>query len=299
MDDDKRTLDGLIAQYELEPALADVYVEGQRDKAILEWFLGRHSIDQVSVYAIDLIDIPETVVANLGLNTGSNRSKVAALSVELHSHFADQIRVLCVIDRDFEDYIPMVSTASSSLCLTDGNSMETYAFNEGSLSKFTSVVLGGFPLSPRALMDCLRRVLRILYAIRLTNEKLGWGMEWLPIKKYISISGFEIEFHKDAFVLAYLQKNGRVARRGLFERKLQTYLTELPDDCTRTSRGHDLSEVMLPLINRLRKDRKFPNAAALEGALLGTLESHDLESYPLFQRILRMVAQANELPSTV
>lgn len=285
--DEKRTLDELFALYELEPTLTDIYVEGATDKAIIEWFLERQSVSGVNVYSIDLIDISNMVIQKHGLNTRSNRSKIVALSAELYSQLQERITVLCIADRDFEDYIPKV-TPHPLLCFTDGNSMETYIFNEPCLRKFTSLVLGGFALSPRELLQCLEGILRKVYAMRLANEVLGWNMKNLDFTRYVSLIGKRVEFDEKGYIRAYLQKNGKWSYRQRFLDNVNECVRNLSSDCTRSARGHDLSELLHHLIRRLRPDRKFGNRETLEGALLGTMESSDLQSYPLFCKIMAL-----------
>lgn len=285
--DDRLSLEGLMAQYELEPTLVDVYVEGEADRRVVDWFLSRYSATNVSVYSIDFIDIPDAVLERHGLNSGSNRSKVIALSAELYSHFENRVNVMCVVDRDFDDYVPKVSTVPL-LSFTDGSSIETYAFNEICLTKFTSVVLGGFPLTPNELLNCLTEILRDLYAVRLANETLGWGMQFLPLKGYVSIVRSKVQFQKEGFLKAYLQKNRKWRDRELFKRTLDACTTKLSTDHTRTVRGHDISELLLLIIRKLSNDRKFGNAETLEGVLLGTVEAQDLSVQPLFRKILNM-----------
>ena len=54
---EQRTLEEILTLYNLEPSLADIYVEGDTDKAIISWFLSRLSKSHVRVYTIDIIDI--------------------------------------------------------------------------------------------------------------------------------------------------------------------------------------------------------------------------------------------------
>ena len=53
MSQERRTIAELVARYELEPTLRDVYVEGRFDSAVLTWlFRERGCVDAV-VYEID------------------------------------------------------------------------------------------------------------------------------------------------------------------------------------------------------------------------------------------------------
>ena len=55
----KRTLDELNTLYELEPGICDVYVEGTTDKCFVDWYLRRKGHESVTVYPIDVIEVPK------------------------------------------------------------------------------------------------------------------------------------------------------------------------------------------------------------------------------------------------
>ena len=289
--DETKSIEELMALYELEPSVTDIYVEGDTDKYFVEWFLFRHHWSHVNVYSIDIVEVPDEVLRRHNLPIHSNRSKVIALSLELFSRFDTNIKVMCIADRDFEDALPSVSPPPI-LHFTDGNSLETYSFNQLGLSKLVSVVLGGFPISPAEMQRCLAEVLRQVYAIRMANVKLKWNMEDIPFTRYVEIAGTRIQFNAEAFTRAYIQKNDRWKNRSQFERVFKECLLSLTPDDARNARGHDLCELILHLVRRLRRDRKFGNRETLEGVLLGAVETADLEAHPLFQGI-RTLGMAN------
>lgn len=105
MDTEKKYIDELLALYELEK-VKDVYVEGDIDKNVVEWFLhcnGRHDI---TVYSIDTVNISNEELDSYDLPYPSNRSKVILLSKKLAQEKKIQSTVLCIADRDYEDFIP-------------------------------------------------------------------------------------------------------------------------------------------------------------------------------------------------
>lgn len=202
----KRTLEEVNALYSLEPEVRGIFVEGPGDKCFLDWYLHRKGITNVSVYQIDLIDIRDEILARYALPTGSNRSRVIALSCELASRQPEQRRVMCVVDRDYEDYCP-ICKSNPYLAFTDGNSLELYALRPTVVEKFLLVALGGFPLSVNSFIAQVGGILEQVFAIRLANERLQWGMTWVPFAEYVEINCGNIAFKENEFVRAYLQKN--------------------------------------------------------------------------------------------
>jgi hypothetical protein len=280
----KRTLEEVNALYSLEPELRDIFVEGPGDKCFLDWYLHRKGITNVSVYQIDLIDVPGEVVARYGLPAGSNRSRVIALSCELASRQPEQRRVMCVVDRDYEDYCP-ICKSNPYLAFTDGNSLELYALTPTVVDKFLLVALGGFPLSVNTFIGQLRGILEQVFAIRLANERLQWGMTWVPFARYVEVMPDNIAFNQNEFVRAYLQKNKKWGHRQHFEEALGEAKDILLPDLIRRIRGHDLAGLILLIVRKLKRERQFGNAETLAGCLMTAIEADDLELQSLFRRV--------------
>jgi hypothetical protein len=77
-DDGRRTIAELIARYEVEPTLRDVYVEGDFDAALVSWFLRHHRCDGVVVYTIDTVNVPKDQVISAGLEDGEKGRVICA-----------------------------------------------------------------------------------------------------------------------------------------------------------------------------------------------------------------------------
>lgn len=78
----RRTIDELRMRYELEPALHDVYVEGQFDQDVISTCLREHGEYERTVYSIDSIEVPIGILAAHHLTDG-NKQRVLALAQEL------------------------------------------------------------------------------------------------------------------------------------------------------------------------------------------------------------------------
>jgi hypothetical protein len=287
-----RTLDEVCAAHEYEPKLKTVFVEGPSDKAFIDWYLWTREPNYVAVLPIDTVDIPDEMLLKHGLPRGSNRSRVLALASELAERCPDgTVGMLCLADRDFEDYRPS-GTPETYAAFTDCNSLELYAFNSESIRKFGMVALGGLRVGADELMPLMSEVLRQVYAIRLANELLGWGMQWIPFasSKYVWIEGSTITFKRQAFVKAYLLKNVRWSDREVFGAELDDVSMRLSSDSGRTIRGHDVAELLLYVIKKTSCTSKFGDSNTLERALLASVERRALEKAPLFQRIGAMAA---------
>ncbi len=282
--DNRKNIDELIALYSLEPTLKDIYVEGSSDKELIEWVLSANNIQGVGIYLIDIVNVEENILNRQGLDTGSNRSRVVALSAELAASLPKTCKVVCVADRDYEDYLPS-GIKNNFLEFTDYNSAELYLFNPSMLCKFFHLVLGGFSLSADDIMMKATPILEDLYIIRLANRALNWKMKWINFAKYVRFSS-DISFDHDAFLKAYLLKNQKWSKRSIFKKKVEDLRPELKADHRFRVRGHDLIEFLHYAVKKLRKRRKFGNVWTLQGALTGCLELEKLSKEGLFQRLL-------------
>ncbi len=280
----KRTLEEVYTLYGLEPGLRDIFVEGTGDKFFFDWYLRRKEITNVSVYPIELIDISDEILAKYALPTASNRSRIIALSFELTNRLAVGHRVMCIADRDYEDYCPTCEN-NPYLFWTDGNSLEVYALTPTVMEKFLFVALAGFPLSVESFIRQVVGILEQVFAIRLANERLRWGMTWIPFEGYIEVSSANIRFKEKEFVRAYLSKNSKSSQRQHFEKTVGEIKSSLFPNAWRKIRGHDLASLILVIVRKLRRERQFGNVETLEGCLMTAIESNDLEGHSLFRSI--------------
>jgi len=60
---DRHKVEELVALYELEPTIRDVYVEGETDEAFFEWFLAQTAPGRVEVKGIDSVEVPRCRVS--------------------------------------------------------------------------------------------------------------------------------------------------------------------------------------------------------------------------------------------
>lgn len=286
--DINKKLDELIVLYRLEPSLKDIYVEGINDENLIEWVLSAHNIKDIRVYSIDGVEVNDDILKRHGLNKGSNRSKVLALSAELAQSLPVTRKIVCIADRDQEDYLPS-NLGNCFLEFTDYNSIELYLLKSSMIRKFISLVLGGFPISEDRLLTQAIPILEDLYILRLAGQVLNWDMEWIPFtkQKYVKITG-ELSFDRERFQNAYLQKNGKWHRKAVFEATAEKLRSILKDDLRLRLRGHDLMELLYYAVKKLKSSRKFGDVHTFRGAFMGCLELSELSDERLFQRILAL-----------
>jgi hypothetical protein len=284
---DLKFISELITLYQCEDTLKDIYVEGGLDKCIYEWFLHNHLRHDISVYCVDDVDISDELLLQYELNPESNRSKVIALSNELAKAPEIGASILCIADRDNEDYIKSTNL-NDHLILTDFHSLESYIINDKCIRKFISIAMGHIPMDSALFCNQITSIAKQLFFIRLTNEHLRLGMTYVNPFKYIHVQRDSITFGRDPYINAYLLSNKMGGRKTDFISTFSTLINNAPDDARLCIRGHDFIDIFHFAAKKLKSGRRYEDSLFFSGAFFSSLEDNDLLDYPLFRRILSL-----------
>lgn len=282
----RRSLKELVALYALEPSLKDIFVEGQSDKSLIQWYFNEMGRSDVRVFMINTVEVPNELLAVSRLSTHSERNRVIVLSEYLSTEIkAMNPKVRCIADKDFNHYLG-IQRRNRLLFYTDYNSMDMYLFNEKTLRKCLSFYSQTFPISPKKLICSLKKILQRIFLLRLANEGLGWGMTRVDLKKYIKWESKKITFDEAKYIQAYLQRNNRLRQRKSFEAKVVELSGKLGSDPRQNIRGHDFIYVLYLLLKRFfRRSIRLQNFDTFRGVILGLLEIVDVQKENLFQKL--------------
>jgi hypothetical protein len=285
----KRRLTEIIALYELEPSLKDIYVEGENDARILSWFLRKNGQHDVRVYTIQVVEMPPSLFHPHGLNASCTRDHVVLLSEELSERLRDaRKRLRCIADADFDRHLGRCRK-NDILEYTDYTSVEVYLFNQETMGKFIHFAFHQSQVSVSELMRNLGQVLQRVFLFRLANEKLGWGMTWIDLKDYLSYGNGRIEFDERRFVKNYLVKNAKGGDGDTFQKAVEESSTELAPDVRQNIRGHDFTYLLF-LMGRKCGGKRFTvkNWETFEALFCGFVEFEQITREPLFVSIGRL-----------
>ena len=297
-DEKRRKLDELVARYELEPSLHDVYVEGLTDKCIIQGFLEKSNLDtkNVAVYEIDTIDIPTDQLFALGLND-SNRSRVIFLAFQLQRLVETSLpHVVCIADRDFDDLIGSSSIESELLLFTDYTSIEMYLFDSNIIEKFLRLALGKDDLEAVNILTNISPILEEMFLLRAANQSLSYGMEWLAPASlrrcFKRRKGGQIEFDSKDFVEKYLNKNKRYSEKIAFLDKVKELRNKNISEIRNKIRGHDFIDLFCWYIEPYLPNKKwFSDPEIVLGNLRCCLDVNYLMQEKLFQELTRRVSK--------
>jgi len=282
----KRTLQELLALYELEPTLKDVYVEGRNDCNLIRWFLDRKGRSDVRVRRIDSVELPSELFRIEGLQSNSNHDAVILLSEILSRRFSGRnLTVVCIADTDFDRHLKRCRK-NDFLQYTDYTSLEMYLFDERCIKKVHEFTLCNFSVSTSALMRNMQEVLQTIYVMRLSNEKLSWSMRFVDIKGYTNWDGTTIGFKAEAFLKSSLMSNGKIKSIVQFKEMTQRLSKKLHSDPRNNMRGHDFTYLFF-LTAKREGGRKWgiKTLDFFESVLCGFAELGALENEKLFKKL--------------
>lgn len=286
----RRRADEWVTLYAVEPSLRDVFVEGPTDRWFYGWFLGECGCAGVAVYDADCVELPPDALAVVRLRPGKRQS-VVALAHMLHASEAPASCFTCVIDRDF-DLFTDSHYELPCLLVTDYRDLEMYFFNEAAMSRCLAIALRRGTASAGEVMAQLAAVLQEVYLVRLTNTRLGWGMDLVDrFTKFCSLEGGAIRFDSDSFVNRSLNKSSRVSQEHEFRMELQSCRSLLTGDVRQQMRGRDLVE-LLAWYFRQHRWGKRPNIGAEDHAadlLFSCADVQYLRNESLFAALIERV----------
>jgi hypothetical protein len=250
----------LLARYELEPDLSDVFVEGTLDRDVLS----QSTTGQVGgrrFYEVDVVEVPAAVLAKYGLTSG-NRQRVMALSRELE-RLPQEARVLCLVDRDLDHWFGDLPAAPrlrwSIYC-----SIENHFITRESISAILVVTARAKIEDLDSLADSLTSVLRLLYALRLADRQLGLSLRWVALRRYLAREGTSLSLDVTGYVGALLGSNGETRRRAEFIASYQRWLEALDCDIRLTVRGHDYTAILAWTVSKFGGQKEFGSEGAIE-----------------------------------
>lgn len=283
-DGERRTIAELLARYEFEPSLRDVYVEGSFDLRFLRWFFGQIEEPDIKVYSIDAVEIPSSTVESRGVSDGA-RGRVFTLSLELHENGVAETQVACVIDTDLDKLLD-VATDHPLLLRTDYTCMEMYLVNSATLGKFLELAIGLTSPGAEDLIKEMASVLREAFLTRVGGAALGILFNWLSVERCCSLGVAGIEFDRDDFLTRLLHKNAMHDTRSPLEVKIAEFRGRLGKDVRTHMHGHDFTELLAWYLNR-RNVRELGGAKGVARLLLGCVELSVIADEGLFQELRR------------
>lgn len=286
---EKRTVEEIISICKLEPSTKNIYVEGISDKLVIDNFLKKQKINDISVFDIDCIDFREVFAkmspSDLNILKDSNKEKVAFLALKVEKE-AGNCHFLGIIDRDL-DFVNNHIKSGKYLSYTDYNSMEMYLF---SYDNIDALLRNSFRITSNVNVDnfmkSIGHVCRILFYIRAYLESSNGSV--VCFKKNLSYDRKDNTCSLDIenYISKIAQANKMVCSfEGLYK-EIKEQLTKSADDIRLEIKGHDFIEVLYFSICKHKKVKM--DESELANTFWVYLDDRVLVNEPLFQRICNL-----------
>lgn len=258
--DNRWSIEELMARYDLEPDLMDLFVEGTFDKDVLNAAFSRGS-QKPAIYEIDSVNVPESVLSKYGLSLG-NKQRIIALSKELDG-ITQNAKVFCLADKDLDHWFFDIKN-TSRLRWTSFCSIECHFLTKETIIDIAVTAgkakIGDFD----GFFESLTSTIRRLYALRLSDRELGLNLKWVALRKYLKRVGDLIVFDAEKYTSSLLSSNARLQKRKDFDAATEAWYTRLVGDIRMSARGHDYTELLAWSILEFGGAKELANETAVE-----------------------------------
>lgn len=261
----RRTIDELLARYDLEPDLFDVYVEGYFDKDIIDACLYGKADNNVAIYVIDSIDIGIDLLERYGFTSG-NKQRLIALSMELGaSKNAKSRRYL--IDRDFDYWLKLLYV-SDGLRWTKYANIECYFFDSNTLNRILVVAAKIHVVDWDRVFIGVVDFVKSRFSMRIADKEGNFGFNWIDPRKEISVREGGIEFDELNYIDKLLNSNSAYERKNDYISLFEKWRHSLTGDHRFYAHGHDLVYIISHIVKVMNGYKSFINEQAIERMLV-------------------------------
>lgn len=286
---EKRTVEEIISICKLEPSTKNIYVEGISDKLVIDNFLKKQKINDISVFDIDCIDFREVFAkmspSDLNIQKDSNKEKVAFLALKVEKE-AGNCHFLGIIDRDL-DFVNNHIKSGKYLSYTDYNSMEMYLF---SYDNIDALLRNSFRITSNVNVDnfmkSIGHVCRILFYIRAYLESSNGSV--VDFKRNLLYDRKDNTCSLDIknYISKIAQANKMVCGLDGLHKEIEEKLAKSVGDIRLEIKGHDFIKVLYFSICKHKKVNM--NESELANTFWVYLDDRVLVNEPLFQRICNL-----------
>lgn len=282
--DNKHKFSELVTQYEFEPTIYDLFVEGYRDKAFWEWHLIKTSDYNLNIIDIDSVELPEFLECKLELDLSSNKNKVIVLAHELEIKVKGCSQYKCIVDKDFDEFLG-IDHRRFNLYYTDYSSLDLYTFNKITIEKFIQMAIIKLPYTIDFMLNQFINVLTEVFFIRLANIVLQLNLKWLDFIRCCTFINGEIFFDNQEFLKRYLSKNAKLSMFNVFEKKMNDMEQKKTNEPRNQIYKDDLFELFEFYLLICTNKHQIVKSKNLENSLFCSLTREILDNENLFQNI--------------
>jgi hypothetical protein len=282
---DRRTIPELVARYDLEPSLRDVYVEGPSDRALVE--LAFSALDDgvyARAYEVDTVQVPRALLDARGLTNGS-KGRVLALADELSRNCTRNLAasVVCLADIDLDRMLERCRDYSL-LVYTNNLSLDSIMATSGFLSKLLKVVLLGFPQTSQKLLEQMVPILNERLLQRVAADVLEINEAAPPIGRLCTYDGTSLRCDMNEFVHRWLAKARATDREADFRATMDRYRSAVEQSPSYYLHVEDFLELLYFCVHKV-KPGTLPDYLHFRRFLFGLVDGYVVASLPEIQEL--------------
>ena len=292
----KRLLSELVFAYRKRGReVVDLFVEGGKDKLLIDRFIAETARSQVAVYSMDSIDFSGTDFNKLGLLAPSARSEVIALRKAMHEAGVDLDGMLFLVDRDQEDLVP--TPHINGVTLTDSGALPVHLFDNRVEGLICAMLLAG-RVSVEVLKKSVVNVCSSIYAVRSAALMLRVPAKIQSPKDFlVRGDGGIYSLDVDGYLQRCLHAGKAIEHIGEMRKCVEEVLVKI--DGLKVPRfvflnDHDLWAVLRDLFHKFG-DNSNKSADDIEGAVLMTFNANELSGQALFKGISALFSGPAEI----
>lgn len=283
---ERKEIEELIALYEQEHEVRDVYVEGTRDALLIRWLLAELGINDVSVYEIDDICVPASELIGTAPEP-SNRLEVITLADKLLSAVPSaSSNVTCIIDKDMAAILHDAQE-TAMLLMTDYANMEMYLYDSVIIKKYLLLVLNRDD-DATTLLTVLQPVLVELFLIRVVKYVMDIRKKLLPLDRCCKLlPDNTIQFKSREFIERFLNKFGMRDQLNQFTETLAQFKMNIPEEPRDCMHGHDFTALLGWFLEQKKVAEVLCDEEVIGKNLWGCLTPGDLLKHSMFERLVQ------------
>ncbi len=252
----------LVARYELEPTICDIFVEGEVDCEIIARCITESGkLHQCVVYPIDLVDVSAALLRGFGLSDG-NKQRLIALARDLEAQTkADSYR--CIVDRDL-DHWPGPLEEVRGLRWTTYCAIEGYYYTPNILRDVLCHTAKCRIADWEALYSSLGNILTEFYVFRLADRDLGLQLQWIPLERCLSRDDSAVVLDSSDYQRRLLLKNGKAHLNEQWSIRVESWRAAVVGDPRLAARGHDVLDVLAWVVQKFGGLKQFADSITIQ-----------------------------------
>jgi hypothetical protein len=239
----RRKLSEVVERLRREPQVRELYVEGIYDRDFYRSALTYFGVDDVHVYPIETIEVPDELLQELQLTRGQ-RQRVEAAAKKIEEYPEVYAQVALLIDSDL-DYLLDRPLRATPLIRTDTSCAEVILWRKDVLERFFSIALARQNAVQEldVMMPAVENVVSEAFLFRAAKELVVPTWHHIEVAEVISN---KIAFSLDVYCEKLASKNS--AHKELREKVIPTIADLRPKSQSlpveKRMQGHDLMSVL-------------------------------------------------------